>query len=247
LRRSAFLGLLAAGACARSLAARAPHNARAGAAPVELAVLGDSLALGTGASDSSRGFAFDTYRVLDASRPGSEITNYAIGGSTVRDVLRLQVARLRERHVDCVIVCVGGNDVVRETPSAAFAASYAALMQAVRRTVPGAAIVALGVPDISISPLFADHAASVRALAAADDRAARAAAREAGARYVDLAGVTHGRIDPARFLSTDRFHPSDEGHRLIATALIPVVRDALTTRAAGSDVAKRALRDSTER
>ncbi len=192
-------------------------------------MVGDSLALGTGASDSSHGFAFLTYLAVARDRPGSEIANYAIGGSTARDVLRLQVARLRERHVDCAIVCAGGNDVVRAIPSAAFAASFRALLNAIRRTVPRAGLVVLGVPDISISPLFADHAGEVRWLAAADDRVARAAAQAAGAQFVDLFALTHDRRDPAAFLSADRFHPSDEGHRLIATAVIPVVRRALAS------------------
>ncbi|MGP6189902.1 MAG: SGNH/GDSL hydrolase family protein [Vulcanimicrobiaceae bacterium] len=196
-------------------------------------MLGDSLALGTGASDSSRGFAFVTYLAIEAGRPGSEISNYAIGGSVTRDVTRLQVARLRERHVDCAIVCVGSNDVVRGTPAATFAASYDRLLRDVRRTVPHTALVVLGVPDVSLSPLFADHAREVRALASTDNDAARVAARAAGAQFVDLFALTHGRRDPARFLSADRFHPSDEGDRLIASALTPVVNRALDARRRG--------------
>jgi lysophospholipase L1-like esterase len=230
LRRRAFLGLLVASGCAHGSGGHALRIARPTGAPVELVVVGDSLALGTGASDSPRGFAFETYRIIDQSRPGSEITNYAIGGSTASDVVRLQVARLRERRADCVIVCVGGNDVVRAIPSAIFAAAYEELLRDVRRTVPLAALVVLGVPDVSLSPLFADRARAVRALAAADDLAVRAAAHDAGAEFVDLFALTHGRRDPGGFLSADRFHPSNEGHRLIALALLPAVRRALERR-----------------
>jgi lysophospholipase L1-like esterase len=228
LRRHAFLALVAAAGCApRRPPPVQPAQSAAFALPVELAVLGDSLALGTGAGDSSRGFAFLTYLAIQRERPGSEITNDAIGGSTARDVVRLQVARLRERHVDCVIVCVGGNDVARGTPSPDFAAAYGELLRAIRRTVPRAALVVLGVPDISISPLFADHAAAVHALAAADDRAVRAAAHATGAAYVDLFALTHHHSDPATFLAADRFHPSDAGHREIAAAVVPIVRSEL--------------------
>lgn len=230
MRRHAFLTLLGASACAPRGGARRPPVAGRSSTPVELAVVGDSLALGTGASDSSHGFAFETYRAIGASRPGSEITNYAIGGSTTRDVVRLQVARLRERHVDCAIVCVGGNDVVRAIPSDAFAAAYDELLRDVRGTVPHAGLVVLGVPDVSVSPLFADRADEVRALAEADDRAARAAARAAGAAFLDLFALTRGLRNAKGFLSADRFHPSDEGHRLIALALVPVVRGALERR-----------------
>jgi len=234
LRRRAFLGLLAIAGCARKHYreyAFAVNDETGG--PVDIAVLGDSLALGTGASDSSRGFAFDVYQSVAITHTGSQITNYAIGGSTAADVLRLQAGRLRERRADFVIVCVGGNDVARGIDPKSFARSYDALLAAVRRTVPRAQIIAVGVPDVSISPLFADHAGLIRQLAVEDDRAARAAAAAHGAVYVDLFAVTNGLRDPATFLSADRFHPSDSGHALIAAAVLPVFRRTLNRHSAG--------------
>jgi lysophospholipase L1-like esterase len=219
-------------AVALASCARAPEKTHATAAtaakvPVQIAVIGDSLALGTGASDSGNGFAFDAYRAIEREHPGSEITNVAIGGATAADVLRLETPRLQGRHDNVVIVCVGGNDVIRFTPPAAFAATYAALLADIRRREPHATIVAIGVPDVAISPLFADHAAGVRALSAADDRGARAAARATGAQYLDLFALTHRWHDPAALLSSDRFHPSDSGHMAIARALIPILERAL--------------------
>jgi lysophospholipase L1-like esterase len=221
---------LAAGPAGCSASRPAARAATPSAPAVQLAVLGDSLAFGTGAGDTSGGFAFRVYRAIDAARPGSEITNAAIGGSTTADVLRLQVARLRERRFDVVILCVGGNDVVRDVPSAAFARNYGRLVAAVRAAAPSAALIAVGVPDVSISPLFADHAATVRALAQADDRAARGAAVAAGARYIDLFALTRRARETPGFLSQDRFHPSDEGHAQIAALTLPVVEAALQSK-----------------
>ncbi|GAC1590627.1 MAG: SGNH/GDSL hydrolase family protein [Candidatus Velthaea sp.] len=218
-------------ACANHSPAAVPATLRR--APVSIAVLGDSLAFGTGASDSSNGFAFRVYRSIEAARPGSEISNYAIGGSTVSDVLRLQVARLRERHADCVLVCVGANDVVRQAAPAAFAQTYRALLAAVRERAPRAAIVVVGVPDVSISPLLRDRRASVQMLATLDDAAVRAAAKAAGAAYVDLLALTRREREPAAFLSADRFHPSDSGHAAIAAVTLPLVRSALERNAGG--------------
>ncbi len=197
------------------------------------------MALGTGAGDTSGGFAFRIYRAIDAQRPGSEITNMAIGGSTAADVLRLQVGRLRERRFDLVLVCVGGNDVVRGISQHVFARTYRKLIDAIHVTAPGTPVVAIGVPDVSISPLFADHAAAVRELARADDRAARAIAASTGTRYVDLFALTRRMRDAAGFLSLDRFHPSDEGHAAIAAQALPAVERVLdeaaeTARAARS-------------
>jgi lysophospholipase L1-like esterase len=219
--------LVAAGSVGCSVARPATRAATPSAPPVQLAVLGDSLAFGSGAGDTSGGFAFRLYRAIDAVRPGSEITNAAIGGSTAADVLRLQVARLRGRRFDVVILCVGGNDVVRATPSAAFARTYGRLVTAVRAAAPTAALVAIGVPDVSISPLFADHAAAAQRLSLADDRAAHDAATAAGARYVDLFSLTRRARNTPGFLSADRFHPSDEGHAQIAALTLPAVEAAL--------------------
>jgi lysophospholipase L1-like esterase len=223
----AAAALLTSGPAACSNAHPAARAATPAAPAVQLAVLGDSLAFGTGAGDTSGGFAFRLYRTIDAARPGSEITNAAIGGSTAADVLRLQVARLRERRFDVVILCVGGNDVVRGVPSASFARNYGRLVAAVRAAAPNAALVAVGVPDVSISPLFADHAGAVHRLAQADDRAAREAVAAAGGRYVDLFSLTRRSHDAAGFLSQDRFHPSDEGHAQIAALTLPAVEAAL--------------------
>ncbi len=197
------------------------------APPVQLAVLGDSLAFGTGAGDTSGGFAFRLYKTIAATHPGSEITNDAIGGSTAADVLRLQVARLHGRRFDVVIVCVGGNDVVRGIPTPAFARAYRELVAAIRAAAPEAQLVAVGVPDVSISPLFAEHARTVRALAHADDIAAGEIVAAAGGRYVDLFGLTRQAREAAGFLSQDRFHPSDEGHAEIAAKTLPAVEAAL--------------------
>ncbi len=234
-RRRATVTLAASAVIAAALgactAARHSVSAAAPVAPaVQLAVLGDSLAFGTGAGDSSGGFAFRIYRSLALARPGSEITNTAIGGSTAADVLRLQTGRLHERRFDLVLLCVGGNDVVRGTPTAVFAREYRGLLSVIRRTAPAAALVAVGVPDVSISPLFADHAVAVRRLAQADDEAARTAANAAGAAYVDLFNFTRRVRDPAVFLSADRFHPSDSGHAQIAAQALPVVEAELARR-----------------
>jgi lysophospholipase L1-like esterase len=167
------------------------------------------------------------YRAIDAARPGSEITNAAIGGSTAADVLRLQVARLHERPFDVVILCVGGNDVVRGVSTASFAHSYGGLVTAIRSAAPRAALVAVGVPDVSVSPLFADHARAVQRLSQADDLVARAAVTAAGGRYVDLFTLTQHAHGAAGFLSQDRFHPSDQGHAQIAAQALPVVEAAL--------------------
>lgn len=225
MRRSAALALLAALAgCARR-PAPAPRAAATPGRPVCIVVLGDSLAFGTGASAPRNAFIFRAYLRVRAQHPGSRIDNDAIGGSTAADVLRLQAPRLAHARADVVVICVGGNDVVHRVAADSFARTYANLVARVRALQPHAAIVCCGVPDVGLSPLFtgADHDAVTR-LSRQNDTAIRAVARRAGAAFVDLYATTlrqHGDVN--RFLSEDRFHPSDAGYAQLADALAPAL------------------------
>lgn len=220
MRRSGFLFGLAAASSA-AIAAAAPSG------PIRIVVLGDSLALGTGATRADGGFIFRAYRRVLGQRPGSRIDNLAIGGARAADVVRLEVARVAGRgHYDVAIVCVGGNDVVRGTSPAAFAQSYARLLTGLRAAAPGTRIVCCGVPDVSISPLFATERAEVHRASIQLDRAVRVSAARAGAEFVDLfVSLPHGSgaPDAGRLLGEDRFHPSDLGYLYLDEALTPVL------------------------
>lgn len=217
MRRS----LLIAGAAA---ALARPAGVRAAPPrPLRIAVLGDSLALGTGASKPDGGFLFRAYRALLRERPGSEIDDFAIGGSTVDDVLRLQTPRLAGTRYDIAIVCAGSNDVVRRTAGAPFAFAFGTLLRRIAALAPGTRLVCCGVPDVSVSPLFAAERDAIAAASREDDRAVRSAAAAAGASFVDLYTVTHAARDAAGFLSGDRFHPSDRGYALLTGVLTPVL------------------------
>jgi lysophospholipase L1-like esterase len=192
---------------------------------VRIVALGDSLAFGTGASAPRNAFIFQAYLRVRAEHPGSRIDNFAITGSTAADVLRLQVPRLAHARADVVVVCVGGNDVVRRVAAADFARTYGTLVGRVRALQPHAAIVCCGVPDVGLSPLFtgADHGAVTR-LSREHDAAIRDVAHRAGAAFVDLYATTlREHADVNRFLSEDRFHPSDAGYAELAGALAPAL------------------------
>jgi len=197
-------------------------------APLRIVVLGDSLALGTGASDPTNSLTFRIYRALAADRPGSEITNLAIGGTRASDVRRLEVDSLDPHATDLVLVIAGGNDVVRKTPPTSFARDYRGLLAAIRSRVPRATVVAFGVPDVARSPLFADSRAKTEALSRDDDAAVRRAAAQTGAAFVDLFGYTLREPPSTEFFSSDDFHPSDAGYARLSAFALPTVTHALS-------------------
>ncbi len=233
MRRSTFLvrsGALAASAVLAGCGASTPVDRfTKGLATLprfQIVALGDSLALGTGASSPENGFIFRAYLRLRERYPYSRLDDLAIGGATAGDVLRLEVPRLaHEETANVAILCVGGNDVLHRTPPDAFAATYARLVAAVRSRIPAARLVLCGVPDVGLSPLFSgrDQETAAR-LARTYDASVRAIARREGLAFADLYGATRShRGEIGRLLSDDRFHPSDAGHAVFADALAPVL------------------------
>ena len=207
--------------------AATPVATRRPSGALRILAVGDSLALATGASRADGGFIFPAFRELLRAYPDSRLDNVAIGGSTAADVLRLQAPRVAASDPDVVVVCAGANDVLRGTSPPRFSATYRALLAALRRAAPRAQIICCGVPDVAASPLFADQPALVGRRSVQYDAAVRAAARAAGAHYVDFFAVTkHGAGHDERLFSNDRFHPSDAGYELLRAAFLPVLRAA---------------------
>jgi lysophospholipase L1-like esterase len=228
LRSIIILALALIAGCAHAPGPRAATPSPPTGRAVAISVLGDSLAFGTGASEPTGGFAFRLYESIERERPGSEITSDAIGGTTVADVLRLEAARLRGTHPDLIILCVGGNDVVRRTDPRAFARAYSQLVDTIRNEVPHAKLVLFGVPNVATSPLFADFdARAIALLSLADDTAVRANAARTGAGFVDLFALSQSAKDRPGFFSSDQFHPSDDGHERIAALARPTIERAL--------------------
>jgi len=199
------------------------------AAPVRMTVAGDSLALGIGASDSSRGFAFDLFERVRARHRTSQVTNLAIGGATTADVVRLELPRIATTRPTIVLIEVGANDLVRRHAPRDFARDYRRLVEGVARSAPGAVIVLFNVPDVSVSPIFESTAKpALHRLALTYNDAVAAEGRRTHAPVVDLFAFSkRASTEPARYLSADRFHPSDDGHAAIADAAWPIVRSAL--------------------
>jgi lysophospholipase L1-like esterase len=197
--------------------------------PIRIAALGDSLALGTGATRADGGFIFRAFRRVLADRPGTQLDCFAIGGATAADVLRLEAPRLSASRYDIVIVCAGGNDVVRGTSTGAFAAAYHLLIRRIADAQPAAKLICCGIPDVSVSPIFARERGSIFVSAYQKNRAAGNIARGAGAAFVDLFALTTRKHDAATFLGRDRFHPSDSGYSLLAQALTPVLQRSIAS------------------
>lgn len=193
---------------------------------VRITLLGDSMAAGVGVEEVADTVGGQLARRLTGSGRRIRISGSAIAGSTTGD-LGPQVSRaLLGRQPDVAIILVGAEDVTRGRPLIAVRRS---LREAVGRLRAADVRVIVGTcPDLGATRVAAQPLRTLldwrgRAVAAAQADATWAA----GGVPVDLAARTGPifRADPGAF-SEDGYHPSADGYRLLAEALLPAVSEA---------------------
>jgi lysophospholipase L1-like esterase len=249
LTRGALGGAIAAAGAGASVlaaevwaAARRRYASAGSAPPVEgdfgdpggerlrLVMLGDSTGAGVGVTRTEDTVGGVLARRLAGPTRRVRLAGAAIAGSGTGD-LGPQVSRALLGRPDVAVLLVGMTDA---TSGTALQAVKDNLGDAVRRLAGGGAAVVVGTClDLGASRVFAQPLRSVVAWRGRRVAAASAeATRDAGGVPVDLAELVGPvfRADRAAYCE-DGFHPSADGYRLIAEALLPVVDDAATERA----------------
>jgi lysophospholipase L1-like esterase len=186
-----------------------PFQASPGAPVASLLVVGDSTAVGTGASSPQHSLA----GLIGRGNPALRIVNRAADGAKYEDFAH-QLAQSDERF-DVVLVLGGGNDVIRLT-------GIEKLRQDVRRTVElarqrGRTVVLMPPGNVGHAPFFwpplswlmTQRSQSLHAVV-------REAAQATGARYVNLyqpKSQDPFAQRPKELHARDGLHPSDAGYR----------------------------------
>ena len=200
---------------------------------LRLAILGDSIAYGIGASRPADTLAARLTAGLSAVGLAAESRVFAVSGARSADLAR-QAGSAAPWRPGVAVIVIGANDLTRLTPPEQAAGQLGAAVRVLREA--GAAVVVAPAPDLSVVPYVPP---AMRELV----RTASRVLREAQSRAVTAAGGViadpQGAVsasfaaDPALF-SADRFHPSSAGYARIAQALVPAVRAAAGT--AGDEV-----------
>lgn len=196
--------------------------------PIELLVLGDSLAAGLGVEHRKQTLGGRVAKGLARrlSRPVRLCTTAVVGSES--NALEGQLDELPDGYrPDVAVIIVGGNDVTHLVYPAVAAGQ---LDRAIRRLrVLGTRVVVGTCPDLGAirpvpQPLRGIMSRMSQHMAIAQTRAAR----HAGAVPVSLRKAlrTAFREDPDGMFSLDRFHPSAAGYRRTAEALLPAVEQA---------------------
>lgn len=205
------------------------HYKRKYGEPVDLLLLGDSIAAGLGAEKAKHTLGGRLARGI-ASGAGRSVrlrTAAVVGSES--SMLAAQLASLPAGYrPDVAVIVVGGNDVTHRVP---VATSVRHLVEAVDDLrARGTEVVVGTCPDLGAlrpvpQPLRTLGSRASRQLADAQ----RAAALDRGARVVSLAHVVGPFFitNPEEMFSLDRFHPSAHGYKRTAKAMLPSVLAAL--------------------
>jgi lysophospholipase L1-like esterase len=198
--------------------------------PIRIAMLGDSTAAGYGVTrDRDTPAAQLAIGISEAARRPVHVSNVAVVGAESPD-LPGQLEKLGDGRVDLAVIMIGANDVTELTKPRV---AVPFLEDVVRRLrARGVEVVVGTCPDLgTIRPIAQPLRAYARRLSRRMAREQTVAVVRAGGRTVSL-GDLLGPLFATRLelFSADRFHPSEEGYKEAALALLPSTLDALGLR-----------------
>jgi lysophospholipase L1-like esterase len=193
-------------------------------APLQLAVLGDSTAAGYGTRhrDETPGAILATGIAAAAHRPVRLTCPAAVGA--VSAWLPAQAETAIEAGVDLAIIFIGANDVTnggggRNPVAVRYLHDVVRALRAA-----GAEVVVATCPDLgTIRPIRWPLRWLARRWSRQLAAAQTVAVVQAGGRTVSLADLLGPQFDaaPDRMFGEDRYHPSIEGYRAAALAVLP--------------------------
>jgi lysophospholipase L1-like esterase len=197
--------------------------------PLRFAVLGDSIAFGTGALRREDSLGPRLAAALAGDGFAVDLSVLAVPGAASAD-LPAQVRRATPLRPQLAVVVIGANDLARFVPPAEAARQLADAVAGLQAT--GSDVVVVPAPDMSVVPFVPPaFRALVQGACSVLQRQQEEVARAAGAGFADMGPEVGAAFaaDPALF-SADRFHPSPAGYALIAEALAPHVVAAARAR-----------------
>ena len=163
-----------------------------------LLAFGDSLTYGFGAVDAA-------YPKQLAGLIGRDVINAGISGEISAEGLLRLPKLLEEYHPDLVILCHGGNDILRHASKAQLKRNLLAMVSLIKKS--GSEVLLVGVPGFG---LF-----GVTTLDLYDE-----VAEEANLLYE---GKVLEQIENNPTLKSDRIHPNAQGYAMMAEAFASVL------------------------
>jgi acyl-CoA thioesterase I len=177
---------------------RQPRIERLSASSVVVA-FGDSLTSGTGASDS------ESYPAVLAGLLGCRVVNAGVPGEDTAAGLRRFPAVLESVRPQLVLLCHGGNDMLRKQDQQGTIANLNAMISLAKGT--GADVILIGVPKPGLllreAPFYEEIAAKY---------------------HIPLEPGTLSQILSSPALKSDYAHPNEAGYKKLAGSIAKLIR-----------------------
>ncbi len=189
-----------------------PYERRLPGAPMRVLILGDSTAVGTGATDT----ADSTAGRFGALYPEAEIVNLAVNGLRIKGLLSILDGLDQNVSFDIVLIQIGANDIIRLTPLQEIEKGIAQVL--LKTSSIGKTVIVLHSGNIGeakffpwfVRPILSSRSLKVRELY-------KNAAQIHGAKYVDLIDSPIAKQlaeDPNTYYANDKLHLTGEGYGL---------------------------------
>jgi lysophospholipase L1-like esterase len=163
---------------------------------------GDSLTYGTGANHQT-----ESYPAVLAGLSGRTVINAGVPGEVSSEGLNRLGQMLEEHQPDLVLLCHGGNDLIRKLDETALSQNLAQMVAQIH--AQGAEVVILSVPKPGIflkpAPLYLQLATEL---------------------HLPIANEIIADVESETSLKSDAIHPNAEGYRLIAEHVHQLLSDS---------------------
>ena len=201
--------------------------------------LGDSYTIGTSVA-ADRRWPAQLVAALgrEAPAPGAEastlslVANLGVDGYTSADLIRAELPALPALVPDFVTVLIGVNDVVRGVPVMTYEANIARILEALLARLPADRIVAVSIPDYTVTPAGADFGDPRRnhAWIVANNAAMERLAGAHGIAFVDIFDISLEAAADRSLVADDGLHPSGTQYARWVERILPVVAGLLAPR-----------------
>ena len=221
--------ILALAACGVAQAPATSADPEERPMPLRYVALGDSYTIGTSVEPAER-FPDQLVAALPADPPPLQlVANLGVNGWTSGDLIREQLPAFERLEPGFATVLIGVNDVVQGLPSAAYEANVATILDALLARLPPDRVVAVAIPDYTVTPAGADYGDPEARSAgiAANNAVMQRQAAERGIAFVDIWDISREAARDRSLVADDGLHPSGAQYARWVERISPVVLDLL--------------------